>query len=63
MTAQKIVKELREKHGLSREEIAVKLRVSANAIQSWETGTRTPKYVTIEKLQQILRGYKSASKR
>jgi len=57
-----IVEVLKNKYNLSREEIAVKLHVSCSVVGYWERNERYPKYATIEKLKQILRGYEAAER-
>jgi len=57
-----IIKTLRGKYNLSREEIATKLHVSCSVVGYWERSERFPKYATIEKLKQILRGYEVAER-
>ena len=55
---QTLLKEL-EKHGVNGIDLASKLRLSYAAVRAWKVGERTPKYPTIEKVKQILNGYRS----
>lgn len=58
-TAQEIVKELRGKHGLSLEEIGVKVKESATTVYRWSEGINNPSYAVTKLLSQILNGYES----
>ena len=47
------LRELREQNGLSREELAVKLKVSTQTIYRWEEEKVTPHPIFMEKLNRI----------
>ena len=44
--------------GIAEVDIASRIHVSYSAVRSWRLGIRNPKFVTIEKLRQILEEYK-----
>jgi DNA-binding transcriptional regulator YiaG len=59
--AQKTLSELKEKHQVSDEKIAVKLGVSAVTIYRWRLGKFEPSFTELKMLQRILRGYQNAN--
>lgn len=50
------IKKLREKANMSREELAVKLKVSANTIYRWEQQGVNPHPIFEEKMNRIFKG-------
>ena len=52
----------RKKYNLSREDLASKLGVGVATIWRWEKGITKPHKILCEKLQRIMKGYKSSQK-
>lgn len=50
------IREWREKHGISQEELAKKLGVTQEAVSYWENGKKHPKRSTFKKLIEISNG-------
>lgn len=48
MTLGERIKELRNKHGLSQEQLADKLNVSRQAVQKWESNINEPNIETLK---------------
>ena len=55
------IKKFRKKYNLTREELAVKLGVSAPTIWRWEKGLSKPHKTFRAKLEKIMQGYKSVT--
>lgn len=49
------IKELREKKGLSREELAAKFGVSLQTIRNWEDKKHTPNKFVVKALKETLK--------
>ncbi|MBA7620531.1 hypothetical protein ES703_27881 [subsurface metagenome] len=49
----KLIKELREKLGLTQEQFAQKVGVTFSTINNWEKGTRTPHPFLFQRLLEI----------
>ena len=52
MTVQDIIKNLREKHGLSQEQLAERVMVTRQAVSRWETGETQPNTETLKLLSK-----------
>lgn len=52
MTVQDIIKNLREKHGLSQEQLAERVMVTRQAVSRWETGETQPNTETLKLLSR-----------
>ena len=52
MEVQKILKDLREKHGLTQEQMAERLLVTRQAVSRWETGETQPNTDTLKLLSK-----------
>ena len=57
--AKQIINRLVNDLGIAEVDIASRMHVSYSAIRSWRLGIRNPKFITIEKLKQILEECKS----
>ena len=53
METREVILDLREKHGLSQDELAEKLFVTRQAVSRWETGKTTPDIDTLKKLSKL----------
>ena len=54
MTVGDRIKELRRDNGLTQKELANAMGVTASMIGQYETGIRTPKYETLERIAKAL---------
>ena len=63
MTTQEMVKELIDKHGISKELLADKMKVSVPTITNWYNGPIKPIEIVNKVLEQILNGYRAAKER
>lgn len=63
MTTQEIVKELIDKHGVSKELLADKMKVSVPTIVNWYNDDSKPIEIVNRILEQILNGYRSTQER
>ena len=52
MTVQDTIKNLREKHGLSQEQLAERVMVTRQAVSRWETGETQPNTDTLQLLSK-----------
>ena len=52
MTVQDIIKNLREKHGLSQDQLAERVMVTRQAVSRWETGETQPNTETLKRLSK-----------
>lgn len=50
----KAIKELREKAGLTQEQLAEKIGTTQSAVALWETGRRAPMAAKLPKLAEVL---------
>lgn len=55
MNLAKTISELRKKNGLTQEQVAVKLNISAAAVSKWETGNSAPDIQLLAPLARILK--------
>ena len=53
METREVILDLREKNGLSQDELAEKLFVTRQAVSRWETGKTTPDIDTLKKLSKL----------
>lgn len=51
----KLVRELRERTGLTQEKFAARLGVTLPTISRWETGRAKPSPLALEKIKELLR--------
>lgn len=61
--AQAIIKKLTGQYGMTRAMIAGKLGLTEISILYYEQGAHKPKFLAMEKLRHILRGYESRKKK
>ena len=52
MTVQEIIRSLREKHGLSQDQLAERVMVTRQAVSRWETGETQPNTETLKLLSK-----------
>ena len=52
MTVQNIIRNLREKHGLSQDQLAGRVMVTRQAVSRWETGETQPNTDTLKLLSK-----------
>ena len=49
----KMIADLREKHGMTQESLALKLAVSRELVSKWELGQRRPDFATIRRIAEV----------